>query len=169
MTGSTTVRGRRATRRAVNKIIFHSVILLFGVLADTYPASSQSKIPSESPKERARVLFSRELPKLNGDHLKVTLVEVKYGPGEASMPHSHPCAVIGYVVAGAVRSQVKGEPEMIYEAAGTFYEAPNGVHLVSANASKTKPARLLAYLICDQDVPLSVDLPETTRQKGPAQ
>src|SRR3974390_1551310 len=83
MTGSTTVRGRRATRRAVNKIIFHSVILLFGVLADTYPASSQSKIPSESPKERARVLFSRELPKLNGDHLKVTLVEVKYGPGEA--------------------------------------------------------------------------------------
>lgn len=157
--------------KAVNKIIFHSAVLLCGVLAATCPASSQElpKEPPEKPKERARVLLSRELPKLDSNHSKVTLVEVDYGPGEASPPHSHPCAVFGYVVAGALRTQVKGEPEMIYQAGGTFYEAPNGIHVVSANASTTEPAKLLAYLICDQDAPLSTDLSEATRQKGSAQ
>src|SRR5438105_1426823 len=65
-------------------------------------------------RERARIVLSKALPKLNGDHLKVVLLEVNYGPGEASPPHSHPCAVIGYVVEGMLRTQVKGEPEMTY-------------------------------------------------------
>jgi quercetin dioxygenase-like cupin family protein len=157
--------------KAVNKIIFHSAVLLCGVLAAICPVLSQelSTGPNEKPKKRVRVLFSRELSKLDRNHLKVTLVEVNYGPGEASAPHSHSCAVFGYVLAGALRTQVKGEPEMIYKAGRTFYEAPNCIHLVSANASTTEPAKLLAYLICDQDAPLSVDLPETTRQKGSAQ
>lgn len=157
--------------KALVRIIFHSPILLCGVWAAICPVLGQgfSKASNENPKERARVLFSRELPKLDSNHLKVTLVEVNYGPGEASAPHSHPCAVFGYVVAGALRTQVKGEPEMIYEAGGTFYEAPNGIHLVSANASATEPAKLLAYLICDQDVQLSVDPPQYRHQKGSAQ
>jgi quercetin dioxygenase-like cupin family protein len=58
-------------------------------------------------KERARIVFSQPLSKLDGDHLKVVLVEVNYGPGEASSPHSHPCAVIGYVVEGTLRTEVK--------------------------------------------------------------
>jgi len=117
-------------------------------------------------KDRARVVVSQSLPKLDGDHLKVVLVEVNYGPGEASSPHSHPCAVIGYVAEGALRTKVKGEPERTYTAGETFFEPPNGVHLVSANASSTKPARLVAYLICDRDVPLSVDVPENISPKG---
>lgn len=119
-------------------------------------------------KKRARIVLSKPLPKLHGDHLKAVLVEVNYGPGEASLPHSHPCAVIGYVVEGALRTQVKGEPEMIYKVGESFYEAPNGVHLVSANASSTEPAKLVAYLICDHDVPLSVDVPENMQSKGPS-
>lgn len=156
--------------KTVNKIIFHIAVLLCGVLVAS-PVWSQelSKGTNEGPKERARVLFSTEVPNLNSNHLKATLVEVNYGPGEASLPHSHPCAVIGYVVAGALRTQVKGQPEMMYQAGGTFYEAANGIHLVSANASTTQPAKLLAYLICDQNAPLSVDLPETMGQKGSAQ
>ena len=110
-------------------------------------------------KERARVVLSQALPRLDGDNLKAVLVEVNYGPGEASTPHSHPCAVIGYVVEGALRTQISGHPETIYKAGESFYEAPNGVHLVSANASSTQPAKLVAYLICDRDSPLSVDVP----------
>ncbi len=108
--------------------------------------------------ERARVAFAHALPAMNGEHLKVTLVEVRYGPGESSPPHSHPCPVIGYVVEGAIRSQVKGEPEAIYKAGESFYEAPNGVHQVSANASATEPAELLAYFVCDHEAPLSTDV-----------
>jgi quercetin dioxygenase-like cupin family protein len=113
-------------------------------------------------KERARVALSQALPKLDGTHLMATVVEVHYGPGESSPPHSHPCAVIGYVVEGAVRTQVKGEPEAIYKAGEAFYEAPHGVHVVSANASQTEPATFIAYFVCDHDTPLSAGVPETT-------
>ncbi len=117
-------------------------------------------------KDRARIVLTKPLSKLDGDHLKVVLVEVHYGPGEASLPHSHPCAVIGYVVKGALRTQVKGEPETIYNSGESFYEAPNGVHLVSANASATEVAKFVAYLICDRDTPLSVDVSESIHPKG---
>jgi quercetin dioxygenase-like cupin family protein len=110
--------------------------------------------------ERARVTFSRDLPRLNGDNLTVTTVEVNYGPGESSTPHSHPCPVIGYIVEGTLRTQVKGEPEAIYKAGETFYEPPNGTHLVSANANDKARAKLLAFFVCDADTPLSVDAPQ---------
>jgi quercetin dioxygenase-like cupin family protein len=120
-------------------------------------------------KQRAHIVLSQPLSKMDGDHLKVVLVEVNYGPGEASAPHSHPCAVIGYVVEGTLRTEVQGQPEMTYKAGETFYEAPNGVHLISANASSTEPAKLVAYFICDHDTPLSVDVPKNINQKGAAQ
>jgi quercetin dioxygenase-like cupin family protein len=116
--------------------------------------------------DRARIVLSKRLSNLDGDHLKAVLVEVNYGPGERSLPHSHPCPVIGYVVEGALRTQVKGEAEMIYKAGESFYEAPNGVHLVSANASSTGPAKLVAYLICDRDTPLSIPAPDSKTEGG---
>jgi quercetin dioxygenase-like cupin family protein len=109
--------------------------------------------------DRVRTVSTTPLPHMDGDHLKVVTLEVHYGPGESSSPHSHPCAVVGYVLEGAIRTQVKGEPEAIYKPGESFYEAPNGVHLVSANASSTQPARLLATMICDREAPLSVDVP----------
>jgi len=74
--------------------------------------------------------------------------------------------VIGYVIEGAVRMQVKGEPEATYKAGQSFYEAPNGVHAISANASKTERARFLAYFTCDRESPLTVAAPESTAVEG---
>jgi quercetin dioxygenase-like cupin family protein len=111
-------------------------------------------------KVRARTVLSQALPAMDGNHLKAVVVEVNYGPGESSQPHSHPCPVVGYVVQGAIRTQVKGEPERIVKAGESFYEPPNGVHQVSANASQTEPAKLLAYFVCDNDKPLSSKAPE---------
>ncbi len=123
-----------------------------------------ARVPADATQEkneRARVTLSHDLPRLNGDKLTVTVVEVNYGPGESSTPHSHPCPVIGYVLEGTLRTQVKGEPEAIYKAGESFYEAPNGVHLVSANASDKERAKFLAYFVCDNHTPLSVDVPES--------
>ena len=53
-------------------------------------------------------MFSQALPQMDGSQLQVTTVEVTYPPGGSSTPHSHPCPVIGYVLKGAVRMQVKG-------------------------------------------------------------
>jgi quercetin dioxygenase-like cupin family protein len=116
--------------------------------------------------ERARIVMAQALPKMDGEQLKATLVEVNYGPGESSEPHSHPCPVIGYVVAGSLRTQVRGEQEAVYTAGESFYEAANGVHVVSANASQTEPAKLIAYFVCDHDAPLSVAAPEATGPGG---
>ncbi len=88
------------------------------------------------------------------------MVEVTYAPGESSPPHSHPCPVIAYVLEGAVRSKVKGGNEAVYKAGESFYEAPNGIHQISANASSSQPAKFLAYFLCDRDTPLSVPPPK---------
>ncbi len=137
--------------------------LVAGRLVWSHADPSTSSGPT---KDRVRTVLSKPLPKLNGDRLKAVLLEVRYGPGEASSPHSHPCAVIGYVVEGSLRTQVQGEPEATYRAGESFYEAPNGVHLVSANASSTEPAKFVAYLICDRDAPLSVDVRENIHPEG---
>src|SRR5579871_450260 len=121
---------------------------------------------SNTAHDRAHIVLSERMPELDGAHLKATLVEVNYGPGEASPPHSHPCPVIGYVAEGAIRTQVKGEPEKTLKAGGAFYEPANGVHLVSANASSTSTAKLIAYLLCDRNVPLSVDVPNSNESQN---
>lgn len=143
------------------------LILVLGLGAAHLGWSHQvSSSAQTQAKDRARIVLSQQLSRMDGDHLKGVLVEVQYGPGEASSPHTHPCAVIGYVAEGAIRTQVQGEPEMTFQSGQSFYEPPNGVHLISANASATAPAKLIAYLICDRDAPLSVDVPDSTHAKG---
>ena len=118
------------------------------------PARATAVPPQDKTGGNSRVAFAHALPRLDGAHLKVSVVEVAYGPGESSPPHTHPCPVVGYVIAGAIRTQVKGEPEVVYRAGESFYEAPNGTHLVSANASDKESAKFLAYFVCDHDAPL---------------
>jgi quercetin dioxygenase-like cupin family protein len=144
------------------------VVFLCSALAASAAAWSQAQSETADPakQQRARIAFTHALPKLQGDQLKATVVEVSYGPGESSPPHSHPCAVIGYVLTGAIRTQVKGEPLQIFKAGESFYEAPNGVHLVAGNASQTQPAKFLAYFVCDREAPLSTSIPEIAHPGG---
>lgn len=116
--------------------------------------------------KEVRVAFTQAVPQLDGSHLQATLVEVTYGPGASSAPHSHPCPVIVYVVKGTLRAKVKGEPEAVYHAGQSFYEPPNGVHQVSANASTTQPVKFIAYFLCDHDTELSVPQPDVTPAGG---
>jgi len=134
------------------RAVIASVVVAF---CCTALATSSSKGSS-----RDRTVIARSLPNMDGTHLKATVVEVIYGPGEFSPPHSHPCPVIAYVLEGAVRMKTRGEPEAVYKAGESFYEAPNGAHEISANASSTEPAKFLAYFLCDRDTPLSVPPPK---------
>jgi quercetin dioxygenase-like cupin family protein len=131
---------------------------LAGGSGDAVLASSNS--PQNQNGGRTRLTLSHVLPRLDGEHLKVSAVEVIYAPGGSSLPHTHPCPVVGYVVEGAVRMQVKGGAEAVYKAGDSFYEDPNGIHLVSANASDKQPAKFIAYFVCDHDVPLSSPVPK---------
>jgi quercetin dioxygenase-like cupin family protein len=148
--------------------IIGSVAIMFTAVTAIHAARAQVQSGTAHPgvKVRARIAFVHPLPKLDSDRLKATVVEVKYGPGESSKPHSHPCAVIGYVVQGLIRTQVKGQPEALINKGESFYEAPNGVHLVSANASRTEPASFIAFFVCDGDQPLSKETPATSTSGG---
>jgi quercetin dioxygenase-like cupin family protein len=118
---------------------------------------ARSSFAQSNPAPSHPANFSHSLPQLDGSHLRATVVEVNYAPGDADKPHSHPCTVIGYVAQGAIRFQVKGgAPEVVYKAGESFYEPPNGVHQVSANASDKEPAKLIAFFVCDHDTPLTV-------------
>lgn len=141
--------------------------ILFAAVVVGYGGTTKFSIDAPPANhDRARIAFSHVLPQLDSAHLEATVVEVTYGPGESSTPHTHPCAVIGYIVEGTYRTQVKGEPEAIYKAGESFYEAPNGVHLVSANASQVAPLKFIAYFTCDHRAPLSSEVPERKSDGG---
>lgn len=135
-------------------------VLVFGTAAGyAIGAYRVSQAPQNQADRKVRIAKEQALPQLDGGKLKATLVEVTYAPGAGSKPHSHPCPVIGYVVSGELRTQVKGSAEETHKAGETFYEPPNGVHLVSANASKSEPAKLLAIFVCDHEAELSTPVP----------
>jgi quercetin dioxygenase-like cupin family protein len=108
---------------------------------------------------RSRTALAEALPPLDGDRLRATVLELTYEPGGSSPAHSHPCPVMVYVIEGAIRTKVKGQPETIYRAGQAFFEAPNGLHEVSANASDRAPAKFLAVFVCDRATPLTVQPP----------
>lgn len=100
-------------------------------------------------------VFASRLPAMRGDSLRTEILEVTYGPGESSRPHRHSCAVVGYVLQGALRTQMAGGTGRVVHAGQAFYEAPLALHQVSANASTTAPARFLAIFTCDRAGALS--------------
>jgi quercetin dioxygenase-like cupin family protein len=135
---------------------FRSTVIPCAALVILAAPIWRTTAPSPPQAARDRAVLSQALPPMNGSHLKVTLVEVTYGPGESSAAHSHPCPVVGYVIEGSLRSKVKGQEAKLYNPGESFYEPPNGVHETSANASTKKPAKFLAYFVCDRDTPLSL-------------
>jgi len=112
-----------------------------GALADA-PKSTNAKVT---------VVYQHELPNVPGKSIKGVLV--KYGPGENSPAHTHPNSAFIYatVLEGAIRSQVNDGPVMTYQAGQSFSEMPGDRHSISANASKTKPAELLAVFVVNTD------------------
>jgi quercetin dioxygenase-like cupin family protein len=92
-------------------------------------------------------VFAYELPNLPGQTMTGVLVE--YGPGGSSPPHHHTKegSVVAYVLEGAIRSKVNDGPETVYQAGESWLEPPGAAHSVSANASDTEPARLLAVFV----------------------
>ena len=97
----------KAFRKWVSLVPAILCITLAGI--HDVPAQVSADQASSKMAGHSQVPFSHSLPQLDGGHLKVSVVEVIYGPGESSPPHSHPCAVIGHIVEGAYRTQVKGD------------------------------------------------------------
>lgn len=106
--------------------------------------------------EKITKLQEQALPDVPGK--KGLMVEVSYKPGQVSIPHLHQGAVFAYVLEGAVVSQLQGQQPVTYKAGDSWYEPANTPHLVSRNASDSRPAKLLVWLLLDEKAPPLVPL-----------
>lgn len=102
--------------------------------------------------EKVVPLQKQRLPDAPGK--QVVMVIVSFEPGQASAPHLHPGSVFAYVLEGEVVSQLQGQAPVNYQAGQSWYEPPRVPHLVAKNASGTKPAKLLAWLLLDEGAPV---------------
>jgi quercetin dioxygenase-like cupin family protein len=106
--------------------------------------------PSAPPPE-VRQLMSKDLPESPGR--EVMMITVEYPPGGADPIHRHNAHAFVYVLEGSIVMQVKGGKEVTLTPGQTFYEGPADVHVVGRNASSTKPARFVVFLVKDKGAP----------------
>ena len=52
--------------------------------------------------------------------------------------------------------QVKGGKEVTLTPGQTFYEGRDDVHIVGRNASKTKPAKFVVFLVKEEGAPVLI-------------
>jgi quercetin dioxygenase-like cupin family protein len=81
----------------------------------------------------------------------LTAITVEYAPGGKSGPHRHAGSgfIFAYVLEGEIRSALEGEAPRVYKAGESWTEPPAAHHVVSENASASKPAKLLAIIVAD--------------------
>ena len=106
--------------------------------------------------EEAKVteLVSKDLTNLPGkEGLMITVV---YPPGSTDPIHRHNAHAFVYVLEGSIVMQVRGGKEVTLTPGQTFYEGPDDVHVVGRNASKTKPAKFVVFLVKDKGAPVVV-------------
>ena len=121
------------------------------IAAAVYAASvltAHAAEPAAAP-AKVSIVFDQPLPNVPGKSMKGVLVE--YGPGGSSPAHMHPRSAFIYatILEGAIRSQVNDEPAKVYRKGENFFEKPGDRHAISANASDTEPAKLLAVFVVD--------------------
>jgi quercetin dioxygenase-like cupin family protein len=52
--------------------------------------------------------------------------------------------------------QVMGGKQVTLTPGQTFYEGPDDVHIVGHNASNTKPAKFIVFLVKNKDAPVLI-------------
>lgn len=101
-------------------------------------------------------LMSKDLPECPGkEGLMLTVV---YPPGASDPIHRHNAHAFLYVLEGSIVMQVKGGKETTLTPGQTFYEGPNDVHVIGRNASNTKPAKFIVFLVKNKGAPVLIPI-----------
>ena len=95
-----------------------------------------------------RPIMRHEMPDAPGKQISIVVVE--FAPGAGNSPHRHPGSTVAYVLEGSVVSEVDPGKPVTYHAGQSWYELPMHTHRTARNASKTRPAKILAVLISDK-------------------
>jgi quercetin dioxygenase-like cupin family protein len=99
-------------------------------------------------------LLSKDLTDFPGK--EGLMITVEYPPGASDPIHRHNAHAFVYVLEGSIVMKVRGGKEMTLTPGQTFYEGPDDVHVVGRNASQTKPAKFVVFLVKDKGAPVLV-------------
>ena len=99
-------------------------------------------------------LFSKDLTNLPGK--EGLMITVEYPPGSVDPIHRHNAHAFVYVLEGSIVMQVRGGKEVTLIPGQTFYEGPDDIHVVGRNASQTKPAKFVVFLVKEKGAPVVV-------------
>jgi quercetin dioxygenase-like cupin family protein len=121
------------------------VILCLACLAPGWLMAQDAKVTE---------ILSKDLSNIPGkEGLMITVV---YLPGAADPIHRHNAHGFIYVLEGSIVMQVRGGKEVTLTPGQSFYEGPDDIHTVGRNASKTKPAKFLVFLVKDIGAPVLI-------------
>lgn len=107
-----------------------------------------------SPDAVVTPLVAKDLPELKGKEGVMILVE--YPPGASDPIHRHDAHAFVYVLEGSIVMQVRDAAEVTLSPGQTYYEGPNDVHIVGRNASNTRPAKFVVFLVKNKGAPILV-------------
>ena len=124
---------------------FTKIVLVVVCLASSALMAEEAKVTE---------LFSKDLKDCPGK--EGLMITVEYPPGSVDPIHRHNAHAFVYVLEGSVVMQVRGGKETILTPGQSFYEGPDDVHVVGRNASQTKPAKFLVFLVKDKGAPVLV-------------
>jgi quercetin dioxygenase-like cupin family protein len=128
---------------------YHTLLLAVVLLGTTdwLPAGI------DTPKEN--VLLRKDLSSYAGSDMMLTVRELEFAPGAVGGSHRHPGPVVVYVLSGSVEVHLDGQSPKVFHAGESFSENAHELHVSTRNMSKTKPVRLLSYIISRKDEPLT--------------
>src|SRR5579871_2304550 len=126
------------------EVSMHRIAALLGTLLLVPGVALAQKSNSNS-----KPAFDLAIPNIPGKSIQALVVEYPPGGGTPAHRHANSAFITGYVLSGAIRSQVDNAPAKIYHQGEYFTENPGAHHTISENASKTEPAKLLAIFVLD--------------------
>ena len=136
---------RRSTR-----ILAMSLTVLICAAMLTFALAQQPP-----PTTKVTTLLQQALAEVPGR--EIVMITLDIPPGASSPPHRHPGHhVFGYVLEGSYKIKIDQGPERVLTKGQTFHEAPGQLHAVSANASQTEPAKVVAFLVVESGKPITV-------------
>ena len=102
----------------------------------------------ETKEAKVMQVLSKDLTDFPGK--EGLMITVEYPPGSSDPIHRHNAHAFVYVLEGSIVMQVRGGKEVTLTPGQTFYEGPSDVHVVGRNASQTKPAKFVVFLVKGQ-------------------
>ena len=124
---------------------FTEIVLMLVYLMSTTLVAREAKVTQ---------LISIDLTECPGK--EGVMITVEYPPGYSDEIHRHNAYAFVYVLEGSVVMQVRGGKEVTLTPGQTFYEGPADIHVLSRNASKTKPSKFVAFFVKNKGAAITV-------------